>query len=108
MMSYEETMAWGAAQYKDILDHLREVGLPAVFTQTGGICAAIQVQLETGRELLITDAEDSLSWVRAEQRGWGVGLYASDEHSDGALRSEWSDDRSTDSLLGLIRVVLLP
>lgn len=107
MMSYEETMSWGARQYQDILDRLDEVGLPAVFTQTGGMCAAIQVQLETGRELLITDAEDSLSWARTEQLGWGVGLYSSDEHSDGAIRFECSDDSSTDSLLRLISAVLL-
>lgn len=69
--------------------------------------AAIQVQLETGRELLITDSEDSLSWARTEQRGWGVGLYTCDEHDDGALRFECSEDASSDALLGLIRAVLL-
>ena len=53
MISYEETTARGAAQYKDILVHLDVVDLLAVFSQTGGMCAAIQIQLETGRELLI-------------------------------------------------------
>lgn len=106
-MSYEETMACGAGQYRDILERLDEAGLPATFIQTGGMCAAIQVQLETGRELLITDAEDSLSWARAEQRGWGVGLYTDIEQTDGALRFECSEDTSTHALLSLIDTVLL-
>lgn len=47
-MSYDETMAWGAAQYADVLAALEAKGLPSTFTQTGGMCAAIEVQLETG------------------------------------------------------------
>jgi hypothetical protein len=35
------------------LQLLNEHGLPAVCTQTGGRCAAIEVQLETGHTLLI-------------------------------------------------------
>jgi len=34
-----------------------------VFTQTGGMCAALEGTLEAGQHLLITDAEDSLSWI---------------------------------------------
>ena len=76
-------MAWGAEQYADVLAALEEEGLPAIFTQTGGMCAAIEVQLETGRTLLVTDAEDTLAWAWAEHEGWAVGLYAAGEDRDG-------------------------
>ena len=65
-----EAMAIGAARYADIITTLNGAGLPTVFTQTGGMCAALEVTLEAGQHLLITDAEDSLSWDRDEQRGW--------------------------------------
>lgn len=105
-MSYGETMAWGAAQYADVLALLSSEGLPATFTQTGGMCAAIEVQLETGQTLLITDAEDSLSWVRAEQTGWGVGLYEQGDDSDGATRFSCDEAADASTLLRLIREVL--
>jgi hypothetical protein len=57
MMSYDETMRWGEAQYADVLQELQAAGFPAVFTQTGGMCAAIEVPLEAGHRLLITDAD---------------------------------------------------
>jgi len=107
MMTYEQTMAWGAAQYADILDLLNEHGLPAVFTQTGGMCAAIEVQLENGNTLLVTDAEDSLSWARAEHTGWGVGLYELGEHTDGATAYGQVDDSRSAALLPLVQDVLL-
>lgn len=91
MMTYDETMAWGARQYTDVLATLREHGLPAEFTQTGGMCAALEVQLENGNTLLITDADDYLSWARAEHAGWGVGLYRPGEHTDGPLA--WGANR---------------
>lgn len=106
MQTYEETMAFGHAQYADVLDRLHDAGLPAVFTQTGGMCAAIEVQLETGRTLLITDAEDSLAWYRDEHRGWGVGLYAPGDHHDGAIAFSETDDGTADALLTTIRSVL--
>lgn len=101
-MSYDETMAWGAAQYADVLAALEAKGLPSTFTQTGGMCAAIEVQLETGHTLLITDAEDSLAWARAEHEGWGVGLYPPGEHADGALAYGEMVLGDVDSLLGLV------
>ena len=57
----DEAMAVGTARYADIIATLTSVGLPTVFTQTGGMCAALEVTLEAGQHLLITDAEDSLS-----------------------------------------------
>jgi len=85
----DEAMAVGAARYADIIATLNGAGLPTVFTQTGGMCAALEVTLDNGQHLLITDAEDSLSRERAEQRGWGVGRYVTDsEYDDAALLDE--------------------
>jgi hypothetical protein len=106
MMSYEETMAWGAAQYADVLAVLEEKGLPATFTQTGGMCAAIEIQLETGHTLLVTDAEDSLSWARVEHEGWGVGMYGPEEQSEGALAFGQAEAGDTDALLVLVGDVM--
>lgn len=105
-MSYAETMAWGADQYRDVLNRLEAEGLPAMFTQTGGMCAAIEVQLETGHTLLITDAEDSLAWARAEHEGWGVGMYAAGEDSDGAIAFGAVADGNVSALLPLLGDVM--
>lgn len=105
-MSYDETMAWGAAQYADVLAALEEKGLPVTFTQTGGMCAAIEVQLETGRTLLITDAEDTLSWARVEHEGWAVGLYAAGDDSDGPLAFDQTEGSDVASLVDLIGAVI--
>ncbi len=37
---------WGTARYADVIDALNGMGLPTVFTQTGGMCAALEVSLE--------------------------------------------------------------
>jgi len=108
----DEAMAIGTARYADVIAALEAAGLPTVFTQTGGMCAALEVTLETGQHLLITDAEDSLSWDRGEQRGWGVGRYITDsEYDDGPLAfadNTGSGDASIETLLSLVRAVLLP
>jgi hypothetical protein len=107
VLTYEETMAIGRAQYQDVLDALAGDGLPAEFTQTGGMNAALQVSLEGGWSLLVTDAEDSLSWARAEQQGWGVGLYAPEHAFDGECRA-WSStpDGSLTALRACVEEVL--
>jgi hypothetical protein len=106
-MNYEDTMRYGAAQYADVIQELWQAGFKASFTQTGGMCAALVVHLDGGATLLITDADDTLSWERSDHRGWGVGLYPPDEdHSDGALAFEESEDGDTAALLPLIEHVL--
>lgn len=105
-MSYDDTMAWGAEQYRDVLTLLEEEGLPAAFTQTGGMCAAIEVQLETGHTLLITDADDTLSWARAEHVGWGVGLYERDNDGNLPIAFAQTDASDLDSLLKLVGDVI--
>lgn len=108
MLSYETTMAIGRAHYQDVLDALAAAGLSAIFTQTGGMCAALEVLLEGGQTLLVTDAEDSLAWDRSVHCGWGVGLYPPDHADTGgtclAFRS--SPDGSPGSLLPLVYAVL--
>jgi hypothetical protein len=74
-MTYEETMRRGAAEYADVLDALLHAGLPGHFTQTGGMCAAIEIQLEADSSLLITEADDTLCWDRQQHASWGVGFY---------------------------------
>lgn len=108
MSTYDEAMATGAHRYADVLDALRSQGLVADFTQTGGMCAAIEVRLERGMTALITDAEDSLSWNREDHRGWGVGLYREgSEYDDGPVDFQSTEDSSPAALLGLVASVLL-
>lgn len=84
VLSFDETMVRGQAQYQDVIDELTRAGLPATFTQTGGMNAALEVFLDGGYSLLITDAEDSLAWARYEHSGWTVSLYAPEEAYDGS------------------------
>lgn len=107
MLDFETTMARGQAEYQDVIDHLNSVGLPTTFTQTGGMNAALEVRLDGGYSLLVTEAEDSLSWTRAEQDGWGVGLYAPPEQYDGeCIAAATTDKADVASLMTVIDEVL--
>ena len=108
MLDYDATMLIGRSCYQDVLDHLTSAGLPAAFTQTGGMCAALEVLLDSGHTLLITDAEDSLSWDWEQHQGWGVGLYPPDQaNTDGeCLASDSTDDGSRQSPVPLVDRVL--
>lgn len=69
--------------------------------------AALEVQLETGRTLLITDANDSLSWDRREQEGWSVGLYRpADDEDTSPIRFGTIEDALIAALWRLIDEVL--
>jgi hypothetical protein len=105
---YDQAMADGEARYCDALDRLEEAGLPATFTQTGGMNAALQVLLDGGHTLLVTDAQCPLPWDRNEQRGWGVGLYPPDRPGgDGeCLAFDSTSDSSLEALAPLARRVL--
>lgn len=107
-MTYEQTMAWGAKQYMDVLDALAEVGLGGEFTQTGGMCAALQVILDGGHYLLFTDLEDTLSWDRREHEGWYVGLFENEERRvvDGPVRWLLDPDGSPEKAVELAVRVL--
>jgi hypothetical protein len=108
VLSYDQTMAIGADRYRDVLDHLSAAGLGEGGAETGGMNAALEVLLDGGHTLLITDAEDSLSWDRQEHRGWGVGLYPPDQaNTDGeCLAFDSTEDGSSEALLPLLRQVL--
>ena len=62
MPDYAEALRRGAAAYGDVLDLLRVCGPPAELTQTGGMCSALEVGPDSGRTLLVPDAENSLAW----------------------------------------------
>ena len=101
MLTYDETMRLGAQNYAEPINALRQDGWQVEFTQTGGMNAAIQITLEGGSYLLITDADDSLSWYREDQQGWGVGYWADPDRYnqpeyDGCLAYE-SDGEATDT-----------
>lgn len=83
MLDYDATLRAGQARYQDVLNVLRTAGLDATFTQTGGMNAALEVLLDGGHTLLVTDAEDSLAWDLEQHQGWGVGLYPPDHANVG-------------------------
>lgn len=107
LLSYEQTMALGQAEYQDVINELVAAGLPAVFTQTGGMNAALELRLDGGYTVLITEADDSLSWSRAEHRDWGVALYAPEQAYDGeVLAAEVTEDGTAAGLLRLVEELL--
>lgn len=108
MLSYDNTMAIGQARYQDVLDLLAASGLGATFAQTGGMNAALEVLLDGGYTLLITDAEDSLSWEREEHAGWGVGSTPRTQANTAGdcLSFDSSDDGEPAALVPLVRAVL--
>lgn len=97
----------GEASYRDVTEALNTLGLPTTFTQTGGQHAALEVRLDDGHTLLITDEDDALAWYRDEHHGWGVGLYRpGSEYDDGPLAFHSTPDGSLQALLPLIEQVL--
>lgn len=110
MRDIQAAMDLGTERYRDVIDALNAQGLPTTFTQTGGMNAALEVLLETGQYLLVTDAGDSLSWDRDAQHGWGVGLYRGGSEGDGGPQRFADDEESTslEALVGLVRTVLSP
>jgi hypothetical protein len=100
----QAAMAVGGTRYAEELHVLGRFG-PAEFTQTGGMCAALQVTLERGY-LLVTDSEDSLPWDRDQLRGWGVGYYRTDDASDGPDAFVDSADTTPGALVALVRQCL--
>lgn len=103
---YAATMAAGQVAYQDVLAALAEHGHKASFTQTGGMNAALYVELDGGY-LLITDQDDSLSWHRNYLAGWMVGLYTGDEDGE-VVRYAESGCGDIPTLLELVEQVLRP
>lgn len=107
MQTFEEAMLEGQAEYQDVIDALGSAGYRATFTQTGGMNAALEVLLDGGWALLITDANEALSWARSEQQGWGVGLFTPEERY-WAAPTAFASTPAVDvaSLLALVQQVL--
>lgn len=98
-------MAAGQREYQDVLDGLAEAGLDGIFTQTGGMNAALEIPLDGGT-VLVTGADDTLPWNRAEHHGWTVALYSCQD--DEPIRFLATEDSPVAALLELIGNVLLP
>jgi hypothetical protein len=107
-MSYEETMQRGAEEYRDVLDALAAVGLEGQFVQTGGMCAAIEIMLDGGYYLLLTDEDDTLAWDRTEHAGWQASLLEPEgrETMDGPLEHASDPDGSAASAVLLSQTAL--
>lgn len=107
MRDVATVLAQATTTYADVLAALADAGLPTVVTQTGGLCGALEITLETGQHLLITAAHDTLPWDRADQVGWGVGLYPrEDEYSGEHLAYDDTDTTDIAALLDLVHRVL--
>jgi len=105
VFTYDQTMRHGAQLYSAALRALRDAGITAAFIQTGGMNAALEAVLDGGAVLLVTDAEECLSWDRSEQQGWGAGVYRDQERQE-PLAFGRTPGTSTAELLGLVRLVL--
>jgi hypothetical protein len=108
--AYARQMHEGEQQYIHVLHLLEDMGLPAHFTQTGGMNAAIEVTLASNHYLLVTDAESSLAWRWIDHRGWMVGRYrlpeTEEDDTTDPLGYRTTDDGSSDALVVLIQEVL--
>ncbi|MDM7488685.1 hypothetical protein QT969_10320 [Rhodococcus sp. CSLK01-03] len=98
---YRLVMEYGARQYEDVLALLAEHGYRAHFTQTGGMCPAIEVAVNEERYALITDADGPLSWEREDHRGWAVGVYEFEDSSDPVV-FETAEESSLEALMSLL------
>src|SRR4051794_18673327 len=108
MLTYDETMAIGREQYADVIEDLTKSGLPTEFTQTGGMNAGLEVRLDGGYSILVTEADDSLAWSREEHRDWGAALFPPAEQYDGeCLAADVTEDGSVPALRALIQRLLL-
>jgi hypothetical protein len=104
-VTYEQEMSDGEREYRDVLAALHRAGIPASFTQTGGMNAALDATLEGGAFLLVTGTEGSLPWRRAYLRGWTVGVYANDGSPEPIAIASTGSAHTT-ALLGAVRQVL--
>lgn len=99
---HERAMKLGSDEYADVLSLLAENGYDAKFTQTGGMCAAIEFNLGDKHYVLVTDSDAPLSWDRAEHRGWAIGMYDVEDPSE-PVWYHTTEDGSPNGLRGLLR-----
>jgi hypothetical protein len=98
---YERAMVHAAELYADVLAELGAVGYDAAIIQTGGMCLAIEISLEDGRTILVTDKDEILPWEREWHQGWGIGVYAASDDTE-LIQSVLVDDSSPSALIGAL------
>ena len=103
MFGFEETMASIKAQYQDVIDELTTAGLPTTFASVGGLNVGLEVRLDVGHVLLVTDAAGSLPSSRAEHDGWAVALFPSELGYSGEMVA--GDASAVSSVAGLRALV---
>ncbi|QOW01677.1 hypothetical protein [Rhodococcus pyridinivorans] len=101
MAKYKEVLEYGTKQYADVFSLLAANGFQASFTQTGGMCAAIELCIDEERFALITEDDGPLEWERFEHHGWAVGVYNKADTSD-AVILETVPDASPTALVTLL------
>jgi len=99
---YAAALANGAKQYAGALDALSQAGFSPVFTQTGGMCAAIEVA-RSNRSVLITDEDGPLPWDSTELHIWCVGLYERSDTDREPIAIVTTPDNSNDVLVSTVR-----
>lgn len=104
MDEYREALEYGTKQYADVFALLADHGFQASFTQTGGMCAAIELYVDEDRFALVTEDDGPLEWERSEHRGWAVGVYEKADTSDAVIFETVPDD-SPAALLTLLASV---
>ncbi|WP_301850987.1 hypothetical protein [Rhodococcus pyridinivorans] len=103
--SYAKEMRRGASEYRDVLAALTNHGYDPEFTQTGGMCFAIKLNLTGARYALVTDMNEVLAPNRSDHHGWTVSVYDSADDSE-AIRYESTDDGTVPALIALTGTVL--
>jgi hypothetical protein len=98
---YDRAMTHAAEVYADVLSALAQAGYVAAMTQTGGMCLAIEISLDVGDTVLVTDKDEILPWDRDDHRGWGIDRYAAGDSSE-RLQSVAVDDASPAALVAAL------
>jgi hypothetical protein len=80
---YDRALAEGAEEYRDIIDILGLAGLTSSSPRPAGCALRSKLRsMMVTIHLLITDADEPLAWYRTEKRGWGVGIYETEDASE--------------------------
>ncbi len=109
-MLRDDATAFGARQYWDVLQLLTRAGLQADFVVDDDGGAAVQIQLDSGQTLLVTEVDGPLPRLREDHRSWGVSLHRTRRGPDEEGPAAWDgsqDDGSLKALLPLVSGVLL-
>jgi hypothetical protein len=109
VLDRETSMRIGAERYRPVTDALTRAGWPAKFTQLGGMNLALEVTLEGGHQVLVTDVDDCLSWDPRDNRGWDVTFHPDPERpelGEGPFAFASAEGRSFETLIDLVRCVV--